>query len=658
MSIPVTESIGKARWIQGDDEETNLEIRIPCTLPEGVRPRDLTVEVKDDCILCISHKETRILQWRLYAAVKDEVEWRVEDDNILVAELEKKAGAPWSCLLDLPMRANDELLVPVAEINRMFRSQLPVLPTAEEKASNGAAKSTSDAGAAAAENDGANGAGADGEDDDLDKLLDEAAEEVTGAAAKEVDEDAEVEEGDSTAAFIKAELENYRVEEEEIQKKLTEVAAMLENPTDAEAAARAAEQKGILSEMIRLHNACRAIRSQPSTLENFLQCTQLDLQKARVNIGETGENEEEEYQTDEERELSATALMTCGLKFFEDQDIKGCLHFLRLAAIHHKHEQSTLLLYNIYSQLQSPRGAFLLMRRALDDSAPSAAVNQKVGELYDQGARHFLPLFPAALYFYQRAAKLGHVNGMLSLAQLWLRGCTASSMLSEDEVEAQQSTSKYHAWLQKAMDRGCGSAYFVRGCMHIKGEHGVAKSYASAKEYLDAAAGAQPEILRRAPQIPMMLEMLRAEEEGSAKAKQETSSTSASTSKAAVGPAAVAAPAKPVDDSVKPTPSAARLNALSRNAAGPSLGANGSAAPRTVSESAAMRARRGFGAGGGSRSKLFWERACVTGVTMYGVYTLAFPIRILLLPFFYSVISGLLEAIPWLSNSNADLSMF
>lgn len=654
MAIPVTESIGKARWKQGEDEEPALEIRIPCTLPDGVRPRDLTVEIKDGAILCISHKETRILQWRLYAAVKDEVEWRVEDENILVAELEKKSAAPWSCLLDLPMRADDELLTSAAEINRMFRTQLPTLPSQEEVAADESGEKNGTA------SDEAEAAKNGHDEDDLDKLLDEAAKEATSKAEKDGEE-----EEDNIAAFIKAELENYHAEEEEIKKKLAEVDMVLIDQSDNEATRTATEQRGILMEMIRLHNACRAIRSQPSTLENFLECTMLDLQKARVNIGEVGEGEEEEYESDEERELTATELMACGLKFFEDQDIKGCLHFLRLAAIHHKHEQSTLLLYNIYSQLQSPRGAFLLMKRALDDSEPSALVNQKMGELYDQGARHFLPLFPAAVYFYQRAAKLGHVNSMLSLAQLWLRGSTASSMLSEEEVEAQQSIGKYHAWLQKAMDRGCGSAYFVRGCMHIKGEHGMAKSYASAKEYLDAAAGAQPEILRRAPQIPAMLEMVLAEEKeaaaGAANAtadgdKKEGASDSAAKVGAAngAGASAAAAAGKPASDEVKVTSSMARLNALTNKSSG--FTGNGAVVSRPVSDGSAMRARRGVG--NGARSKLFWERACVTGFTVYGVYALAFPIRILLLPLFYSAISGLLEAIPWLANSNADMSMF
>jgi TPR repeat protein len=642
MSIPATDGIGKARWTQGADEETGLELRIPFTLPDGVRSRELTVEIKDKTILCVSHKDTCILQWRLYAAVKDEVEWRVDEGKTLVVELEKVSGAPWSCLLDLPMRDDDELLTTLTEINGMFRNQLPMLPSPQEEKE---LKKQDDATAKSGGEDGKEG----GEDDDLDKLLDEAAKEVAG---KEGGDGEEAEEG--TAAFIKAELENYRVEEEVILQKLAEIDVALANPTETAETAKAREQKSTLMEMLSLHNECRALRSQPSTLENFLKCTQLDLQKARANIGEAGANEEEKFESDDERALTATELMTCGLKFFEDQDIRGCLHFLRLAAIHHKHEQSTLLLYNVYSQLGSPRGAFLLMKRALDDSEPSAMVNQRVGELYDQGERHFLPLFPAAVYFYQRAAKLGHVNAMLSLAQLWLRGATASSMLSEEEVEAQKSITKYHAWLQKAMDRGCGSAYFVRACMHIKGEHGMAKSYKDAKEYMDAAAGAQPEILQRAPQVVSMLENLRKEEEGSsADAVKPSAGASSGGAVASASASKVAAPKAAADDDVGMTSSMARFNALSnRSTRSPA----GSAVSASRADGGVLRTKKTLG--GGSRNKVFWERACVTGFSVYSLYALSFPIRVALLPFFYSVISGIVEAIPWLANRNVDASMF
>lgn len=626
MVIPISDGIGKARWVQGDDEETGVEIRIPITMPDGARPRELSVEIKDETVLCISYKETRIVQWRLYAAVKDEVEWRVEDESVLVLDLEKKIGAPWSCLVDLPISDKDDLLTSIDEINQMFKQQLPVLPSPndvakEELTARGKTENTE-------------------EEDTLEKLLDEAAEEVV---RKDITSD-ETEEGQST--FVKAELDNYRVEEEEITKKLAEIELLLANPTDTDATNTAVEQRNILQEMIRLHNECRVLRSEPSTLESFILCTQLDLQKARVNVGEMGEKEVEEYESEDERSLNATELMTCGLKFFEDQDIKGCLHFLRLAAIHHKHDQSILLLYNIYSQLQSPRGAFLLLQRALDDENPSAGANQKLGELYDQGARHFLPLFPASLYFYQRAAKLGSVNAMLSLAQLWLRGATGSSMLSEEQMEGQRSVSKYHAWLKKAMDRGCGSAYFVRGCMHLKGEHGMAKSYKDAKECLDAAGGAQPEILRRAPQIMMMLEMLRKEEADSNDTPSATKASSASTE---AKQSAVVASANSGDVKVKA--STGYLNSL-----GSTKGSMVSNGGRGATGSSVSRAKKGFGAS--ARVKAFWERACVTGVSVYALYTLAFPLRVMILPLFYTAIGGVLESIPWLGNPNADASVF
>lgn len=616
-AIPTTTSIGKARWTQGEDGEASVEIRIPIVLPDGVRPRDLTVEIKDGEILCVSHEETRIIQWRLYAQVKDEVEWRVEDDKMVV-DLEKKSPVVWSCLIDLPMKADDPLFTSLEEINRMFATQLPVLPSVGKVA--GAEDDDVDEGKAEKKEK------KEGEDDELDRLLDEVADEVVKKSEEEVTHD----------DFIKAELDNYKLEADEIMKKLTEVEAKLIDPTENETTNTAKEQKEVLTEMLRLHNLCRELRSKPSTLDNFMECTVLDLMKARVNIGVTSLEEEEEFQDEDEKSLNANELMACGLRLFENKDIKGCLHFLRLAAVHHKHDQSILMLYNIYSHLGSPRGTFLLLKRALDDEDPSAMANQKVGELYDSGARHFLPLFPAALYFFQRAAKLGSVNAMLSLAQLWLRGATDSTMLSEEQMEAQKSVSKYHAWLQKAIDRGCGSAYFVKGCMHIKGEHGVPRSYAQAKENLDAASSAQPEIIHRAPQIMQMLEAMRAEEE-----EETSASASAKTSSGA-------AAAGDGDEEVKVTPSMARLNALGKLSGSPSgsPAGTGSRTKRTFTASA--------------RRKAFWERACVTSAVVYGIYTLIFPLRIMMLPLFYSIMGPITDAIPWLGNGGAggDVPLF
>ncbi|CCW68618.1 unnamed protein product [Phytomonas sp. Hart1] len=614
MLIPTTLSIGDATWSQSEDNESVLEIQIPNIVPTNARPRDLCVEIKDSAVLCISHAGKRLLQWRLHSAVNNEVEWRV-DNAVVVLDLEKKVPTVWSCLLDLPLSEDDSLLTPLDEINRMFTQYFPMLPpVVDDESEPMAAEKVKDEPQEIKENKG--------DDDDLDKLLQEAADEIVMDKKDETD---------TYSAFVRAELENYKREEEEVKKKRAELDVQANDPSDPAVAQVSKDQVKILDKILFLHNECRKLRSQPVSLENFIQCTKLDLQKARVNIGETGESENEEYKTEEEKSLSAADLIKCGLHFLEDKDVKTCLHYLRLAAIHHQSDQATMLLYNIYSQLESPRGSSLLLNRALDDTNPSASANQKLGELYDKGERHFLPLFPAALYFFERAAKLGSVSAMLSLSQLWLRGSTESTLASETEIDLQKDIPKYHAWLKKAIDRGCGSAYFVKGCMHIKGENGVEKSYEKAKHYITIASRAQPELSKRAVQLPAMLEQLRKEEE---EAAGKTSKTNLNRLSQNVEE----------EDSLQVTPSVARLNMLTK------------AAPSEVAGAPIRRFKKSFG--GSASRRLFWEKTCMMGTVAYGVYSLAFPLRVMILPFVYSILGSIVEVVPWLANQNADTSLF
>ncbi|PWU85854.1 putative Mitochondrial import receptor subunit ATOM69 [Trypanosoma cruzi] len=178
-----------------------------------------------------------------------------------------------------------------------------------------------------------------------------------------------------------------------IQKKLIEVTNTLEAGAEGEVAKRAQSQRDILEEMLRLH-IYREKRAQPATLANFIEITQLDICKARINVGAMEDEEKEEYASETESAMTAHELMATGLKHFEQQEIQMALHFLRLAAIHHNHEQSILLLHSIYTQLQSPRGPFLLLKRALNDDDFSTAANLKVGEQFDTGARHFPSYVP------------------------------------------------------------------------------------------------------------------------------------------------------------------------------------------------------------------------------------------------------------------------
>nr|CCD17381.1 unnamed protein product [Trypanosoma congolense IL3000] len=608
-------------WTQGDEDDKTLEIRVPIVLPPSARAKELMVEVKDLAVLCVSHRETTILQWRLYEPVAAEVEWRVENEgSLLIMDLVKRGSGVWPCLLDLPMRADDKLFRSTEELDELFREHHPPLPPANDSSLTGLdGTATEKPGGEDKDADTTVVAG----EEDLDRLLDEAAAEVavTDGAGEE----------NNDKEFIRAELKNCRTEMEEVQKKLAEVMKTLENGPDDETAKQAVKQKAILEEMLRLHKEICEKRRAASSLALFIEITQLDIRKSRVNFGEMSEEEREEYASDEERGMSAQELMTTGLQHLEMQEMLPALHFLRLAAIHHNHDQSTIILYSIYSQLSSPRGAFLLLRRALQDDNISSVANLKVAEQFDVGARHFLPMFPAALYFYQRAAKAGCVHAMLAIAQLYLRGCTSSTMLSAKQIGKLINIDMYHAWLQCAIDRGCGSANFVKGCAHLKGENGCLKSYKLAKEYLDRATAAQPNIARRAPQVYVMLDNLRQEEEGSPSGKVLASHSSTQGGK--TDGEVVKSGSK--DDSVHVTSSIERLNNMAMKS--------------YASSSAGLGSRKKGGQG--CDSKAFWEKSARTGLALYSFYTLAFPIRVIMLPYVYTLLGYLVNRIPWLASS-------
>lgn len=610
--MTVEYGIGKAFWSQCDEGEDAVEIRIPIVLPQSARPRDLTLEIKDADVLCVRHKDNTILKWHLYGQVENEVEWRVEDEGmLLIVDLVKRNPVVWPCLLDLPMPLDNDtsdMFVLGDKLDVLFCEQHPALPKAGDVP---CAKEGDDP----CEADPINEAS-------LEKLLEEAAEEVTGATTKKNMEE-----------FIQAELKSYEFETDEIQKKLLEVINVLESAEDDEAVKQARSQKFVLEEMLRLHDIIREKRAQPTTLANFLEVTLLDIRKARVNIGEMGEEEVEEYASDAERSMTAHELMATGLMHLEKQDIKASLHFLRLAAINHDHIQSTILLYDIYSKLGSPRGPFLLLKRAMDDKNFSAAANLRVGEQFDAGARHFLPMFPAALYFYQRAAQAGDVRAMLAIAQLYLRGCTSSTMLSPGQMEGLKNLERYHRWIEQAIVRGCGSAYFVKGCMHLKGEHGCSKSYKMARELLDKATSAQPDIARRAPQVYVMLEKLRQEEEKENALEKEVAAlpqTSAVEKQKGVHTESAGGGKK---DNVQVSASMERLSNMKSKVTG-----SASTVQRPSKMACRTRSSRGF-----------WEGAVTTTLSLYVFYTLAFPIRVLLLPHFYTILGNVLPLIPWLS---------
>lgn len=598
--------IGKTQWVQSaDDDDVALEIRVPVVLPPGVRTKDLTISVKDETVLCIKHKETSLVQWRLYSRVSDEVEWRAEQDAVVV-DLQKKEGATWPCLLNLPMRSDDKLLLTESELDVLFRSEVKALPPVKKEAADKEARDDSEDGAAAKE-------------EDLDRLLEETVEEI-----QELD------------MFVKAELKGMEEEETEMRAKLRELEEAVPAAEGDEARETALKQVKLVEKMLEIHEKTRELRSHPCTLKLFLETQLLDLMKSRVNVGELSESETEPFLREEEKELTPHQLLQVGVQLLQEQELEKAIHFLRIAAVHHKHPQSISILFRIYSELGSPRGAFLLLQRAKDDEDVDVTTNLQVAEMFDRGARHFPPIFGAAIHFYQRAARCGSVHAMMGLAQLYLRGSTSATTLNETERKENINMEKYHAWLQQALDRGAGAAYFVKGCMHLRGEHGLAKSYAEAKDFIGRAKKCQPEIAKRASGIDAALDRLRIEEEaaaegGSSEASPATPVTPSSPPQSPAAGAAVAksAPAPKIN-------AAARLAALEEKTSGAALTGTDARKPATKKTTVSHAAAA-------ARSRVFWERTVVVGAAVYSVWSLAFPIRVMLLPHFYNLVMTFMD---------------
>lgn len=593
MSAGFCDSIGNTEWSQVGEE--GIEIRIPAVLPDGVRPKDLSVCIKDSTILCISAGPVKIVEWRLHAPVFDEsneeaVEWVVENDHFVIDLKKKHPGTNWSCLLDLPIKDDDPLLVKKEQLDVMAREQFPVQ---------------------SGEGEG------EGEGDEEDARAGEA----------------------SISAYLRHERANMRNTEKSIKEKIDAAKALKEAGDDSQDAQEKLQFLPCLEKMLEYNTQIMALRREPTSIDSFIKITLMGLQLARLNHSSPGgftEEEEEEFTGEDEKALSSTELLTLALSS-SDLDEPTRMHFLRLAAIHHGHTQSIAVLFGRYPTL--PAGPFLMLKRALDDVHPSAEANHMVGDLFSSGSKFFVPLFPAAVYFYQRAAKLGYSAGMLSLAQMWSRGSTENSLLSEKEQEALKNNGWYHGWIQKAVDRGSGAALFVLGCMYLNGDHGVLPSYAKAKQLLEAAAKTGGEVtqLVRNTNVAMKLEELRSKE-------QKPEAASATETKKPEAPSA---------ESKKTVANSSSGGAAPPSGAVVSAGESRINAFKQGGDSAAgvTRTKKSTGsAAAAARRMRFWEKAARYSLVAYGLFTVAFPIRVMLLPSFYSAINLVVQSIPWLAN--------
>ena len=658
-------SIGSAQWKQSSDEkDPSLEVTVPLALPPNVRIKDLQVLVKDGEILCIKLKESVLLQWRLYARILPDVEWDSTDSGASISlEIQKKEPAVWPCLLNLPMKPTDKIFTSEAELDALFAKEIKPLPPIAATQENAdvaeavvedALPTADESQEAPAEAPAETTAAAPADDIDLDALLDQAADEIV----KKKDEDAATIEVEKAAGepqqkeeeldmYVRAELKGLEEEEKEISAKLQELEELAADDSKPEDTRRTAErQTKIVERMLEVHRKLRDQRTQPSTLKNFLLVQELDLLKARCNVGEVGESEQEPFASAEERELTPHELMSIGIHHLQQQDLAPALHFLRLAAIHHKHPTSTTVLLRLYSELGSPRGMYLLLKRALLDTPDlDPQTNLQAAELIDKGARHFPSIFPAAIFFYQRAALAGSVHAMMAMAQLFLRGATSATTMTDERRKENVCLEKYHAWLQLALDRGASSAYFVKGCMYLRGEHGLPQSYKDAKNFLELALLSQPDLVRRAPNLQTALEKLRIEEE----ARSPTTPQSPAPSPTSVVQKAQPA-TRPASNAPAPDPAVGLVTSRNSNRIAERMAAfeNEQAVdlPRVGETKKGGLLKKGGASASlssGVSSRIFWERVGTTGFTVYAAYSLLFPIRIMMLPHFYTIVGNLLD---------------
>lgn len=645
MSLGLQDGIGNSTWSQVGDN--GIEIRIPAALPDGVRPKDLTVSIKDSSILQIAANSTTLLQWRLFAPVLDEsteeaVEWVYEDEHLVVDLKKKVPGGDWKCLLDLPLKKDDPLLMTKESLDELVGTYLPT----QRFKTNAAQEETNNA---------------------LDEVLESSLEEIK---AKKPEEETTME------TFMKREHEMLEKTMESLKNRLTAAETLVKqaenNQEEIEVCTpeKLKEERDmipILKTKIEYQEKIMELRSQRMTVDSFVEAIHLGIKQLLIGGGEEGEDLlDEPFANEEEKNLTPLELFTLALSG-GDLDEPARLHFLRLAAIQHKHVDSISVLFARFPH--HPIGPYLLLERALDDKDLSAEANHMVGDLFSTSSRFFVPMLPVAVYFYQRAAQLGYVASMLSLGLAWSRGYTEDSLLADEVAETLKNTSWFHAWLQKAVDRGSGAALFVMGCLYISGEHGTTPSSKRAKQLLDAAekTGGEASNLVRNSNLAIKLDELRAKEAEEEKKSigEAAAGTQAEPAKQQVAPMDDE-PAPPRIPPVNEQPKAfeasskeeapvshsnARLSVLSSSS--PIVKPEDSSATgqregiqrtKNMEKSRSDAVRR--------LSSHFWVKVGKGCLVAYSAFVLAFPLRVMVLPTFYEILSTVAERIPWLMNKD------
>jgi len=707
------------QWRQPEGVDNVLEIDLPIVLPAGGRARDLSVTIADKQIIVVKHQDVKIWQVRLAEPVSETVEWHVENENILKLELEKVVPNRWSSLLAHFMAKTDPNFLSLDDLNAILQKELPSLPPigptakkdddvvvtpeateepvaedgetaeeAKEPTNEEVAAETEEAAADATEEEKADEekeetkedgetaeapattspAAAEDSEDDLDKLLDDAADELDGSkpatetkavvaavdgekadAKKDEEEEEATMEQKHHDLIIEAELEAMKQESDAIVSKMEELEEKLKT-AEGDELEMVKKHLEVTGRMLALNREARQLRVAPMTVDLFLQTQRIDILKARCNIGDTTNEETEEYADDSEKELSGDELFQAGMQFLESDPETG-VHFLRLASIHKDHAVATSILFSIYSNAPASyaRGVSLIMRLArigetADDIVPSA--NDRAGSLFNAGARHFAPLWAVAVYFHQRGALTGSIQSMLALSNLHRKGVCEGAEGTPDEL-LNKNNKRGDYFSRQALDRGGIMAYAQLASKELG-----ANNLVEARKHLDRAIAADPEI-RKSETIAKLDLIIRM------KSRQDEAPVASIASKA---PTTVVKAAVDDDEVEEMHPSSRLQPAPTMPSAADRLaqfgGGNAAPAPAAARGGAGgimgtTKGRGGAGAtsGSGAKSKAFWERATTVSIVGGALYFFAFPIRAMMLESYYNLVGGFLAAIGFGDNS-------
>jgi uncharacterized protein len=120
-----------------------------------------------------------------------------------------------------------------------------------------------------------------------------------------------------------------------------------------------------------------------------------------------------------------------------------------------------------------------------------ATASYRIGQLYRRGEGLRYRDFEKAVYWYQRAAGLGHVPAQYEVARLQFEGLVVPRDIDEMMY-----------WLWRAALSGHSASQVMLGAVYEYGEPGVAANYTEAlKWYLVAAKSGPPDLQARAQKL-------------------------------------------------------------------------------------------------------------------------------------------------------------